>query len=351
MTGEHSIRDARVLVTGGTGSFGNTVARKLLDRGVSEVRILSRDEAKQDFMRHELKDSRLRFYVGDIRDFDSVNRASRDVDYVFHAAALKQVPSCEFFPMEAVRTNIVGSENVVQAAENNGVKSLVCLSTDKAVYPVNAMGMSKALMEKVAQSHGLNNPNATTTVSLVRYGNVMYSRGSVIPLFIRQLKAGKNLTVTNPEMTRFMMSLANSVQLVEFAFQHAEQGDLFVRKAESCTVRDLAQAVINLFRADADIEVIGTRHAEKLSEALATREELARAEDMGDYFRIKADKRDLNYSQYVEKGDVSQSSFEDYDSHTVERMTVTEVEDLLLTLPEVRDELELAGIDVSDRAR
>ena len=346
-----SYENKKILVTGGTGSFGNTVARKLLDRGVSEVRILSRDEAKQDFMRHELKDSRLRFYVGDIRDFDSVNRASRDVDYVFHAAALKQVPSCEFFPMEAVRTNIVGSENVVQAAENNGVKSLVCLSTDKAVYPVNAMGMSKALMEKVAQSHGLNNPNATTTVSLVRYGNVMYSRGSVIPLFIRQLKAGKNLTVTNPDMTRFMMSLANSVQLVEFAFQHAGQGDLFVRKAESCTVRDLAQAVINLFRADADIEVIGTRHAEKLSEALATREELARAEDMGDYFRIKADKRDLNYSQYVEQGDVSQSSFEDYDSHTVERMTVTEVEDLLLTLPEVRDELELAGIDVSERAR
>lgn len=339
----------RVLVTGGTGSFGHTVARRMLLHDVAEIRILSRDEAKQDLMRHELNDPRLRFYVGDVRDYESVNRASRDVDYVFHAAALKQVPSCEFFPMEAVRTNVHGSENVVQAAEHNGVKSVVCLSTDKAVYPVNAMGMSKALMEKVAQSHGLNNPNALTTVSLVRYGNVMYSRGSVIPLFIRQLKAGKNLTVTNPDMTRFMMSLANSVELVEFAFQHAEQGDLFVRKAQSCTVHDLAQATINLFQSNSNIEVIGTRHAEKLSEALATREELARAEDMGDYFRVKADKRDLNYSQYVEQGDLSQSHFEDYDSHTVDRMSVADVETLLLTLPEVRAELLAAGIDLGGR--
>lgn len=351
MTESYTYEGARVLVTGGTGSFGNTVARRLLDRDVAEIRILSRDEAKQDHMRHEIGDPRLRFYVGDIRDYDSVNRASRDVDYVFHAAALKQVPSCEFFPMEAVRTNVQGSDNVVHAAEHNGVKSLVCLSTDKAVYPVNAMGMSKAMMEKVAQSHGLNNPNAATTVSLVRYGNVMYSRGSVIPLFIRQLKAGKNLTVTNPQMTRFMMSLANSVQLVEFAFQNAEQGDLFVRKAQSCTIQDLAQAVINLFRSDARIEVIGTRHAEKISEALATREELARAEDMGDYFRITADKRDLNYSQFFEQGDPDQTHFEDYDSHTVERMTVSEVEELLLTLPEVRSELALAGVEVEDGPR
>lgn len=340
---------ARVLVTGGTGSFGHTVSRQLLDRDVSEVRILSRDEAKQDLMRHELRDSRLRFYVGDVRDYDSVDRATRDVDFVFHAAALKQVPSCEFFPMEAVRTNVVGSENVVRAAEYHGVKSLVCLSTDKAVYPVNAMGMSKALMEKIAQSHGLNNPNAATTVSCVRYGNVMYSRGSVIPLFIRQLKAGKNLTVTNPDMTRFMMSLANSVQLVEFAFQNAKQGDLFVRKAQSCTIRDLAQAVINLFESEASIEVIGTRHAEKLSEALATREELSRAQDMGEYFRIAADDRDLNYSVYVDEGDVNQSRFEDYDSHTVDRMSVDEVEALLLTLPEVRQELTLAGISHEGR--
>ena len=211
----------RILVTGGTGSFGHTVAEKLLSRGVEQVRILSRDEAKQDLMRHEIPDPRLRFYVGDVRDYLSVERAIRDVDYVFHAAALKQVPSCEFFPMEAVKTNVIGSEHVIRAAEDAGVSSVVCLSTDKAVYPVNAMGMSKAMMEKVAQSHGLNNPNATTTVSCVRYGNVMYSRGSVIPLFIRQLKAGKNLTVTNPDMTRFMMSLANSVDLVEFAFHNA----------------------------------------------------------------------------------------------------------------------------------
>lgn len=334
----------KILVTGGTGSFGHTVSEKLLRSDVAEIRILSRDEAKQDLMRQEVADPRLRFYVGDVRDYDSVNRATRDIDYVFHAAALKQVPSCEFFPMEAVRTNVTGSENVVRASELNGVESVVCLSTDKAVYPVNAMGMSKALMEKVAQSHGLNNPNATTTVSCVRYGNVMYSRGSVIPLFIRQLKAGKNLTVTNPEMTRFMMSLANSVDLVEHAFTHASQGDLFIRKAASCTIRDLAQATINLFQSNAQIDVIGTRHAEKISEALATREELARAEDMGQYFRIAADKRDLNYNIYFEEGDVSQVRYEDYDSHTVERMTIRQVEELLLTLPEVKRELAAAGI-------
>ena len=333
----------RILVTGGTGSFGHTVAQKLLSRGVEQVRILSRDEAKQDLMRHEIADPRLRFYVGDIRDYQSVERAMRDVDFVFHAAALKQVPSCEFFPMEAVKTNVIGSENVVRAADHAGVASVVCLSTDKAVYPVNAMGMSKAMMEKVAQSHGLNNPDAETTVSCVRYGNVMYSRGSVIPLFIRQLKAGKNLTVTNPEMTRFMMSLADSVDLVEFAFHNAKQGDLFIRKAQSCTVGDLAQAVINLFRASSRVEVIGTRHAEKLSEALASREELARAQDMGDYFRIQADNRDLNYSVYVEQGDIAQAKYADYDSHTVDRMGLSEVEQLLLTLPEVRAELAAAG--------
>ncbi|GAB3616255.1 polysaccharide biosynthesis protein [Okibacterium endophyticum] len=341
----------RVLITGGTGSFGHTVAKKLLaTTGVEQIRILSRDEAKQDLMRHEVGDSRVRFYVGDIRDLQSVERAMRDVDFVFHAAALKQVPSCEFFPMEAVRTNVMGSENVIRAADQAGVSSVVCLSTDKAVYPVNAMGMSKAMMEKVAQSHGLNNPNAETTVSCVRYGNVMYSRGSVIPLFIRQLKAGKNLTVTNPDMTRFMMSLAHSVDLVEFAFHNADQGDLFIRKAKACTVGDLAQAVINLFQSSAKVEVIGTRHAEKLSEALANREELARAHDMGDYFRIKADKRDLNYNVYFEEGDVKQSRFDDYDSHTVERMDVRDVEELLLTLPEVREELAAAGIAAQEVA-
>jgi UDP-glucose 4-epimerase len=336
--------DKKVLVTGGTGSFGHTVTKKLLSRGVDEIRVLSRDEAKQDLMRSEIADPRVRFYVGDIRDFESVERATRDVDYVFHAAALKQVPSCEFFPMEAVKTNILGSENVVRAADRAGVRAVVCLSTDKAVYPVNAMGMSKAMMEKVAQSYGLNNPLAETTVSCVRYGNVMYSRGSVIPLFIRQLKAGKNLTVTNPDMTRFMMSLADSVDLVEYAFHNALQGDLFIRKAKSCTMGDLAQALILLFQSSARVEVIGTRHAEKLSEALASREELARAQDMGDYFRIHADNRDLNYSIYVEQGDIEQFQYEDYDSHTVPRMNLREVQDLLMTLPEVRSELASAGI-------
>lgn len=333
----------KIVITGGTGSFGHTVAKKLLDTGVEQIRILSRDEAKQDAMRHELPDPRLKFYVGDIRDFDSVDRAMKNADYVFHAAALKQVPSCEFFPMEAVRTNIVGSENVVRAAEKNGISSVVCLSTDKAVYPVNAMGMSKAMMEKIAQSHGLNNPQADTIVSCVRYGNVMYSRGSVIPLFVSQLKAGKALTVTNPAMTRFLMSLTDSVSLVEFAFENARQGDLFVKKAAASTIADLAQAVANLFESKSEVNVIGTRHAEKLSEALATREELTRAQDMGAYFKVPADNRDLNYSVYFESGDVNQANYGDYDSHTVEQMTVPEIEDLLLTLPEIRRELAAAG--------
>ena len=338
-----------VLITGGTGSFGHTVTRRLLQReDIREIRVLSRDEAKQDQMRHDIGDDRLRFYVGDIRDYTSVERAMRNVDFVFHAAALKQVPSCEFFPMEAVRTNVKGSENVVRAADRAGVSSVVCLSTDKAVYPVNAMGMSKAMMEKVAMSYGLNNRTADTTVSCVRYGNVMYSRGSVIPLFVRQLKAGKNLTVTNPDMTRFMMSLADSVSLVEFAFEHACQGDLFIRKADSCTIGDLAQAVINLFQSSAKVDIIGTRHAEKVSEALASREELSRAEDMGEYFRIPADNRDLNYKIYVEEGDRTQQFFEDYDSHRVERMTIAQIEELLLTLPEIRSELALAGINVGE---
>ncbi|HEY4577818.1 MAG TPA: polysaccharide biosynthesis protein [Yaniella sp.] len=339
-----------VLITGGTGSFGNTVAKALLKReDIKQIRVLSRDEAKQDQMRHAINDDRVRFYLGDVRDFTSVERAMRSVDYVFHAAALKQVPSCEFFPMEAVRTNVVGSENVVRGADQAGVDSVVCLSTDKAVYPVNAMGMSKAMMEKVAVAYGLNNQETDTTVSCVRYGNVMYSRGSVIPLFIQQLKAGKDLTVTNPDMTRFMMSLQDSVSLVQYAFENAKQGDLFIRKAKSCTIGNLAQAVINLFQSSASVRIIGTRHAEKVSEALASREELARATDMGEYFRIPADNRELNYELYVEQGDRTQHFFQDYDSHTVERMNIAETEDLLLTLPEVRAELELAGIQVAER--
>jgi UDP-N-acetylglucosamine 4,6-dehydratase len=339
-----------VLVTGGTGSFGHTMVRRLLEGGAREVRVLSRDEAKQDAMRHETADARLRLYLGDVRDPLSVERAMRGVDHVFHAAALKQVPSGEFFPMEAVKTNVQGTENVIRAAEASGVASVVCLSTDKAVYPVNAMGMTKALMEKVAQSHGLNNPGAGTTVSCVRYGNVMYSRGSVIPLFIQQLAAGRTLTVTDPGMTRFMMSLADSVDLVEFAFAHGQQGDVFIRKAPACTIGDLAQALINLFESPASVEVIGTRHAEKRSESLATREELARAEDLGPYFRIRADNRDLNYSLYVEEGDVHQNEYDDYDSHTVERMTPDDVRAMLLTLPEVLTELRRAGVAVPGAA-
>lgn len=334
----------KLLITGGTGSFGHTVAAKLLESDVEQIRIFSRDEAKQDAMRHDIADSRLKFYVGDVRDYDSVARASRDVDFVFHAAALKQVPSCEFFPMEAVRTNIVGSENVVRAADANGVKSVVCLGTDKAVYPVNAMGMTKALMEKVAQSHGLNNPETRTIVSCVRYGNVMYSRGSVIPLFISQIKRGKTITVTDPAMSRFLMSLADSVDLVDFAFHNAAQGDLFVRKAPASTIGDLATAICNLFEVAPEIDVIGTRHAEKTSEALASREELTRAEDLGDYFRIKADNRDLNYKLYFTEGIPEQSDYEDYDSHTTNQLTVPEIEDLLLTLPELRQELRAAGL-------
>lgn len=339
MVTQANYADKRILITGGTGSFGQTVTETLLRRGAAEVRVLSRDEAKQDAMRHRFSDSRLRLYVGDVRDYLSVDRAVRDVDYVFHAAALKQVPSCEFFPLEAVKTNILGSENVVRASEANGVKSLVMLSTDKAVYPINAMGMSKAMMEKVAQSHGLNNPNAATVVSCVRYGNVMYSRGSVIPLFISQIKAGKQVTVTDPSMTRFMMTLSASVDLVEHAFVNARQGDLFIRKAPSCTIGDLAVALCLLFGVEPSIGVIGTRHAEKLSESLATGAELARAEDMGDYFRINADSRDLNYEPFFEEGDTAIEAFRDYDSHTTDRLSISGVKELLLTIPEVRHDL------------
>jgi len=337
-------KDSVILVTGGTGSFGHTVARRLLEHGVGELRVFSRDEAKQDAMRHLVNDRRVRFYIGDVRDLDSVQRAMHGVDYVFHAAALKQVPSSEFFPVEAVKTNVLGTANVIHAAESSGVKTVVVLSTDKAVYPINAMGQSKALGEKVAKSHGLNNPKARTTVAITRYGNVLYSRGSVVPLFINQIKAEKNLTVTNPEMTRFLMTLADSVDLVEYAFSHAEQGDLFIRKAASSTIADLAQAVINLFEANVGIDIIGTRHAEKVSEALASREEMARAQDRGDYFRVPSDLRDLNYDVYFSEGDVCQRQYVDYDSHTVERLSVPQVEELLLTVPEVRQELASAGL-------
>jgi UDP-glucose 4-epimerase len=339
----------RFLVTGGTGSFGQTMVRRLLDAGATEVRVFSRDEAKQDTMRQRLRDARVRYYIGDVRDYDSVLRASRDVDFVFHAAALKQVPSCEFFPLEAVRTNIMGSVNVIEACEANGVVSLVVLSTDKAVYPVNAMGMSKALMEKAARAHARNNPRARTNVSCVRYGNVMYSRGSVIPLFIDQIKAGRPVTVTDPTMTRFVMSLAESVDLVEHAFTQAQPGDTFIRKARACTVADLATAVSNLFGVTPDIDVIGVRHGEKMYETLASREELTYAEDFDDYFRVPSDVRDLNYSLYFDQGNPVQACVADYDSSNAPRLDVPELESLLLTLPEVRAELDAFRAPVATR--
>ena len=330
------VSGATVLVTGGTGSFGSTMVRRLLASDVGEVRILSRDELKQDDLRRALGDARVRFYLGDVRDYDSVHRASRGVDHVFHAAALKQVPSCEFFPLEAVKTNVLGSANVIEASNANEVATVVCLGTDKAAYPVNAMGMSKAMMEKVAQAFARNNPTAATTVSTVRYGNVMMSRGSVIPMFVEQARAGRPMTVTDPGMTRFLLSLDEAVHLVEHAFDQARPGDLFVRKAPACTIETLAQAVAQLLGVEADIEVIGTRHGEKLYETLATREELSRAEDQAEYLRVAVDARDLNYREYFEEGKVA-APREDYHSHNADRLGVEEVVDLLLSVQELAD--------------
>jgi UDP-N-acetylglucosamine 4,6-dehydratase len=335
-----SLSGRRFLITGGTGSFGQTMVARLLDAGAEEIRVLSRDEAKQEAMRLSMRDDRVRYHVGDVRDFDTVLKATRNVEFVFHAAALKQVPSCEFFPLEAVRTNVLGSANVVDACERNRIAALVFLSTDKAVYPINAMGMTKALMEKVAQAHSRHNPRAHTSVSCVRYGNVMYSRGSVIPLFIEQVKSGRPLTVTDPSMTRFLMSLAESVQLVEHAFMQAQPGDVFVRKANACTIGDLAAAVSNLFNVPTKLDVLGIRHGEKMSETLASREELARAEDFGGFFRVPVDSRDLNYALYVDEGDLSRDHGIDYTSANAPRLDVPEIMSLLLTLPEVRAQLD-----------
>jgi UDP-N-acetylglucosamine 4,6-dehydratase/5-epimerase len=334
MTQAATTAGSTVLVTGGTGSFGGTMVRRLLLNDVAEVRILSRDELKQDDMRRALDDDRVRFYLGDVRDPASVDRATRGVDHVFHAAALKQVPSCEFFPIEAVRTNVLGSANVIEAANTNGVRSVVCLGTDKAAYPINAMGMSKALMEKVAQAFARNNPTARTVVSSVRYGNVMMSRGSVIPLFVEQVKAGRPLTVTDPGMTRFLLTLEDAVSLVDHAFLHAQPGDQFVRKAPASTVGDLATAVALAMGRETDIKVIGTRHGEKLFETLATREELARADDQGDYFRVPVDARDLNYGEYFEEGDARPAATDDYHSHNTERLGIDEVVSLLRAQPD-----------------
>ncbi len=331
--------DKCILVTGGTGSFGKTMVTYLLNKGCAQVRVFSRDETKQEHMRIAFNEDRLRFYIGDVRDYSSISSAMRGVDYVFHAAALKQVPSCEFFPMQAVLTNIQGSDNTIKAAIENKVSSIVCLSTDKAVYPVNAMGMSKAMMEKVAQSHARNLDKNETIISCVRYGNVMYSRGSVIPLFIKSIKEGDPLTITAPQMTRFLMSLPQSVDLVEYAFTKANQGDVFIRKAPACTVADLATALCELFESDVKQQIIGIRHGEKLYEALASTEELSRSTDHGDYYQIQMDTRDLNYKKYFSEGDIDMP-VEDYTSDNTTRLDVEGVKALLLQLPEVQEELK-----------
>ena len=331
------IQNKVLLITGGTGSFGNAVLQRFLATDhFKEIRIFSRDEKKQDDMRNQLKNPKLKFLIGDVRDYDSVEPATRGVDYIFHAAALKQVPSCEFFPMQAVKTNIEGTQNVIRAAGFNGVKKVICLSTDKAAYPINAMGISKAMMEKVAIAESRNLQN--TIVCLTRYGNVMASRGSVIPLFINQIKSGIPLTITDPKMTRFLMSLNDAVELVLFAFENGNQGDLFVNKAPAATIGNLAQAIKELAKVDNEIKVIGTRHGEKLYETLCTREEMAKAEDMGDFYRIPADNRDLNYSIYFSQGEKSMAEIEDYHSHNTERLDVDGVRGLISKLAIVRRE-------------
>lgn len=336
------IEDSTVLITGGTGSFGSTMARHLLLRGVAEVRVLSRDEAKQDAMRHALGDSRVKFYIGDTRDPESVERAVRGSDRIFHAAALKQVPSAEFFPLEAVKTNINGSANVLRAAIENGVSGVVCLSTDKAVYPINAMGMSKALMEKTAMAFARDYQDSNTKISVTRYGNVMHSRGSVIPLFISQIKSGSPITLTDPTMTRFLMSLADSVDLVEYAFANAQTGDLFIRKAPASTILDLALALVDLFDGDpGKIQTIGFRHGEKLYESLLSLEERLRAEDRGGYFRVPLDARDLNYSIFFEEGESRSEGLDPYTSHNTDRLDIDGIKQLLLTIPEIQQELAL----------
>jgi len=327
------------MITGGTGSFGNTVLKRFLSTDVREIRIFSRDEKKQEEMRIALNDPKLKFYIGDVRDYDSVYHAMKGVDYVFHAAALKQVPSCEFYPLEAVRTNVLGSENVMEAAVARGVSRVVMLSTDKAVYPINAMGISKAMMEKFMVAKARMQNEGETVLCATRYGNVMASRGSVIPLFVSQLKEGKPLTVTDPNMTRFLMSLEDSVDLVLYAFEHGQQGDIFVQKAPASTVADLAQALKELLNKDNPVREIGTRHGEKLYESLISREEMVKAEDMGGYYRIPADNRDLNYAQFFSEGEEKISHQDDYTSHNTERLNVEQVKTLLLKLDFIKEEL------------
>ena len=330
----------RLLITGGTGSFGNAVMKRFLDTDIKEIRIFSRDEKKQDDMRKHYKNDKLKFYIGDVRDSASVKNAMHGVDYIFHAAALKQVPSCEFFPLEAVKTNVLGTDNVLSGAIEMGVKKVICLSTDKAAYPINAMGISKAMMEKVFVAKAKTVDPSRTLICGTRYGNVMASRGSVIPLFIDQIKNGQPLTVTDPNMTRFLMSLEEAVELVVFAFQNAEAGDIMVQKSPASTIGDLAQAVKELFKADNEIKVIGTRHGEKLYETLLTKEEHVVAKDMGGFYRVPADKRDLNYDKYFVEGDQKLSSEDEYNSHNTERLNIEQIKEKLLQLDYVREQLE-----------
>ena len=327
-----------LLITGGTGSFGNAVLNRFLHTDhFSEIRIFSRDEKKQDDLRRKLSSPKVKFYIGDVRDQLSVENAVRGVDYIFHAAALKQVPSCEFFPVEAVKTNVIGTENVLEAAIKNNVKNVVVLSTDKAVYPINAMGISKAMMEKVLVAKSRNAMN--TVICGTRYGNVMASRGSVIPLFVDQIKSKQNLTLTNPSMTRFMMTLEDAVDLVLFAFENADPGDMFVQKAPAATVQTLAEALLEMYGSESKIEVIGTRHGEKLYESLLTREEKVKAEDMGDYYRVPADNRDLNYANYFSQGEVDMNAVEDYHSHNTDRLDVEGMKRLLLKLDFIKNDV------------
>jgi UDP-N-acetylglucosamine 4,6-dehydratase len=334
-------KDKILLITGGTGSFGNAVLDRFLDTEIGEIRIFSRDEKKQDDMRKLYKNDKIKFYIGDVRDISSVKNAMHGVDYIFHAAALKQVPSCEFFPLEAVKTNVLGTDNVLTAAIEYGVKKVICLSTDKAAYPINAMGISKAMMEKVFVAKSSTVSPDKTVICGTRYGNVMASRGSVIPLFAEQIKSRQQLTITNPDMTRFLMSLDEAVELVIFAFQNAQAGDIMVQKSPASTIGDLAQAVKELFYADSEIKIIGTRHGEKLYETLLTKEEYMYAEDMGGFFRVPADKRDLNYDKYFVEGNEKLSTEEEYNSHNTEILNVEQIKEKLLQLDYVKEELKL----------
>ncbi len=339
-------KDKILLITGGTGSFGNAVLNRFLDTDIKEIRIFSRDEKKQDDMRHEYQakypeiSNKIKFYIGDVRDIQSVKNAMHGVDYIFHAAALKQVPSCEFFPIEAVKTNVLGTENVLTAAIEAGVKKIICLSTDKAAYPVNAMGTSKAMMEKVIVAKSRTVSSDKTSICCTRYGNVMCSRGSVIPLWIDQIKKGNSITVTEPTMTRFIMSLEEAVELVVFAFQYAESGDIMVQKAPACTIQVLAQAVKELFHSDNEIKVIGIRHGEKMYETLLTNEECANAIDMGNFYRVPCDKRDLNYDKYFKDGDIKRNSMTEFDSNDTELLNVEQVKEKLLQLSYIQNELK-----------